>query len=41
MYVCFGARSGPEVTTVIDSSSNRNKYQEYFLEVKVASAWGW
>ena len=25
----------------VDSASNRNKYQEYFLEVKVAGALGW
>jgi hypothetical protein len=29
--------SGAEV----DSASNRNKYQEYFLGVKAAGAYGW
>jgi len=24
----------------VDSASNRNKYQEYFLGVKAAGAWG-
>ena len=25
----------------VDSASNRNEYQEYFLVVKAAVAWGW
>jgi hypothetical protein len=25
----------------VDSASNRNEYQEYFLEVKAAGAYGW
>ena len=25
----------------VDSASNRNEYQEYFLGVKAAGAWGW
>jgi hypothetical protein len=25
----------------VDSVSNRNEYQEYFLRVKAAGAWGW
>ena len=33
----FRPHYGPEV----DSASNRNEYQEYFLGVKAAGAWGW
>ena len=33
----FRSHYGPGV----DSASNRNEYQEYFLGVKAAGAWGW
>ena len=33
----FWSHYGPGV----DSASNRNEYQEYFLGVKAAGAWGW
>jgi hypothetical protein len=33
----FQPQYGPRV----DSASNRNEYQEYFLRVKAAGAWGW
>ena len=33
----FRSHYGPGV----DSASNRNEYQVYFLEVKAAGAWGW
>jgi hypothetical protein len=31
----------PHYGPVVDSASNRNEYQEYFLGVKAAGAWGW
>jgi len=33
--------SWPQYDPGVDSASNRNEYQEYFLGVKVAGAWGW
>jgi len=33
----FRSHYGPGV----DSASNRNEYQDYFLGVKAAGAWGW
>jgi len=33
----FRSHYGPEV----DSASNRNEYQEYFLGVKAAGVYGW
>ena len=34
----LGAGSGRNVLILLDSSSNRNEYQEYFLGVKAAGA---
>ena len=33
--------SGRTMALGFDSASNRNEYQEYFLGVKAAGAWGW